>query len=150
MDDRLLPDPGRPERPAKDADPDGDGQNNLAEFALNGDPTSGAASGKVRSRIENVGGENALVLTLPVRGTAPAPAFSGSPLTATVDGVVYTIEGTNDLATFGQRVSEVSPARASGMPALDSGWSYRTFRLNGAVPARAQQGFLRARIAAAP
>jgi hypothetical protein len=130
-----------------DKDPDVDGQNNLVEFALDGHPSSGAATGKTRSRIETVGSEQALVITLPVRGTAPAPTFSGSPPTATVDGVVYTIEGSNNLVDFDQGVTEVTPASAAEMPALDTGWSYRTFRLDGAVPARGAKGFLHVRVA---
>ncbi|MCX6866872.1 MAG: autotransporter-associated beta strand repeat-containing protein, partial [Verrucomicrobia bacterium] len=133
-----------------DKDPDKDGRNNLLEFALNGNPSNGSTSGKERSRIETLGSEQAMVITLPVRGTAPAPVFSGAPLTATTDGVVYTIEGSNDLAAFNQGVTEVTPARASGMPALDPGWSYRTFRLSGPVPARGVMGFLRVKIVPSP
>jgi autotransporter-associated beta strand protein len=129
-----------------DKDPDKDGQNNLLEFATNDHPSNGTASGKVRSRIETLGSEQAMVLTLPVRGTAPAPVFIGAPPTATVDGVVYTIGGSNNLATFDQVVTEVTPASAAGMPALDPGWSYRTFRLSGPVPARGVRGFLRVKV----
>jgi len=130
-----------------DKDPDLDGQNNLVEFALDGHPSSGAATGKTRSRIETVGSEQALVITLPVRGTASAPTFSGTTSkTATVDGVVYTIEGSNELAAFDQGVTEVTPASDAGMPTTNPGWSYRTFRLNGAVSARGARGFLRVRV----
>ena len=133
---------------AQDADPDGDGQSNLMEFALDGIPTSGAASGKVRQGVETVAGEDALVLTLPVRG---APVFSGTAAkSATVDGVGYTIEGSNNLTDFDQGVTEVSPASTAGMPGLDSGWSYRSFRLDGVVPARGATGFLRVRIEPGP
>lgn len=130
---------------AKDADPDGDGLTNIEEFGLDGDPTSGAASGKVRVRIENVGGAQALVVTLPVRKDA---AFSGSPAkTATIDGVVYTIRGGNDLTAFDQEVGEVVPASAADLPALSDpdGWEYRTFRLSGAIGGatpRGPKGFL--------
>jgi hypothetical protein len=134
-------------------DPEGDGKTNLEEFALNDDPTSGAASGKVRSRVETVGLDQALVLTLPVRGN-PTPTFTGSPAkTATADGVVYTIEGSNDLGTFNQGVTVITPASSDGLPALGSGWSYRSFRLDGAIGGgtpRGPQGFLRAVIAPAP
>ncbi len=134
------------------ADPDGDGDNNLVEFALNGNPSAAAASGKVRSRIGSVGGDQVLLLTLPVRGT---PTFAGLRLaqTATVDQVVYTIEGSNGLTVFDQAVTELSPVRADGMPALDSGWGYRTFRLNGMIGGatpRGPQGFLRIGITAVP
>ena len=135
---------------AKTADPDGDGQNNLMESALDSDPLSAAASGRVRSQIENVDGENALLITLPV--LAGTPGFTGATSrTATFGGVVYTIEGSNDLAAFDQVVTEVTPARSAGMPAFSGtgAWTYRTFRLAGAVPARGAAGFLRVRVVAA-
>lgn len=132
-------------------DPEGDGKTNIEEFALNDNPTSGVSSGKVRSRVETVGADQALVLTLPVRG---APVFAGSPSkTATADQVVYTIEGSNNLGAFDQGVTEVTPASVDGLPATDSGWSYRSFRLDGAIGGgtpRGPQGFLRAGIAPAP
>lgn len=125
----------------KTADPDKDGLNNLLEFALDGNPASGAASGKVRSRVETVGADQALVITVPVRNGA---VFAGSPAkTATIDEIVYTIQGSNNLAAFDQAVSEIA-ASAAGMPALNTGWSYRSFRLDGAIPARGATGFLRA------
>ncbi len=125
----------------KTADPDKDGLNNLLEFALDGIPNSGAASGKVRSRVETVGADQALVITLPVRNGA---VFAGSPAkTATIDEVIYTIQGSNNLAAFDQAVSEIAVSSA-GMPPLNTGWTYRSFRLDGAVPARGATGFLRA------
>lgn len=135
-------------------DPEGDGQSNFEEFALNDNPASGATSGKMRASIGDVSGDQALLLTLPVRGVAPLPAFSGDlSKTATSDQVTYTIQGSNGLVDFDQEVSEVSPARTDGMPAVDTGWSYRTFRLNGAIGGgspRGPSGFLRARISEAP
>ena len=135
-------------------DPDGDGQINIEEFALNGNPSSGSASGKVRASIGDVSGDQALLLTLPVRGVSPLPTFTGAlSKTATSDQAVYTIEGSNDLSSFDQEVSEVTPARTDGMPAVDTGWSYRTFRLSGAIGGgspRGPTGFMRARISEAP
>jgi fibronectin-binding autotransporter adhesin len=128
-------------------DPDGDGVTNLEEFALDGNPGSGTTTGKVRSRIETVGGQQALVITLPVRTGATFDNTPGPGLDATVaaDGVTYLIQGSNNLLNFDQGVTEVTPASAANMPALSdaSKWSYRTFRLNGAVPARGTKGFLR-------
>jgi autotransporter-associated beta strand protein len=133
---------------AKTADPDKDGLDNLQEFAFDGNPTSGAASGKIRSRIETVGADQALVITLPVRSGA---IFAGTPAkAATIDEVIYTIQGSNTLAAFDQVVSEI-PESSAGMPSLSTGWSYRTFRLDGAIPARGATGFLRTDVAdAAP
>lgn len=132
-------------------DPDGDGQSNFEEFALDGNPAAGKASGKVRTRIENLAGGAALLLTLPVRG---APAFSGAPeKTATIDQVVYTVQGSNGLTVFDQGVSEISPPSAGGMPAPNNGWGYRSFRLNGVIGGatpRGPSGYLRARITQTP
>jgi hypothetical protein len=132
-------------------DPENDGKTNLEEFALNDNPASGVPSGKFRSRVETVGADQALVLTLPVRG---APVFGGSPSkTASADGVVYTIQGSNNLSAFDQGVTEVTPASVDGLPATDSGWTYRSFRLDGAIGGgtpRGPRGFLRAGIAPAP
>ena len=134
--------------PMRQQDPEGTRQNIIEvasqEFALNGNPASAAASGKVRSAVETSGAEGALVLTLPVRGN---PAFDGSPALSAVAGEVrYRIEGTNDFGVFDQEVIEVTPASAGGMPVLDAGWSYRSFRLGGAIGGatpRGPKGFLR-------
>jgi hypothetical protein len=129
-----------------EGDPDGDGQGNFKEFALNGDPCSPLVAGKVRSRIETVAAGQALVLTLPVRGNPP---FSGAPgKTATADRVVYTIEGSNDLSAFDQVVTEI-PTSVGGLPLLDNGWNYRSFRLDGDVGG-SPAGYLRARIEEEP
>jgi hypothetical protein len=134
---------------AKTADPDADGQNNLAEYALDGDPLSGTASGKVRVAVEVVDGERALLVTLPVLDGA---VFTGATSqSATVGGVVYTIAGSNDLGVFDQVVTEVVPARSAGMPEFSGtgAWTYRTFRLAGAVPTRGSKGFLSVGVSAA-
>ncbi|MEY3894649.1 MAG: hypothetical protein RLZZ214_168 [Verrucomicrobiota bacterium] len=124
-------------------DPDGDGESNFSEFALNSDLRSAVISGKVRSRIEG----QALVLTIPVRGN---PVFTGAPAkTAAADQVTYIIEGSNSLAAFDQAVTEI-PAVTEGMPPLDSGWTYRSFRLDGAIDGRGPAGFLRVRLIEVP
>ena len=135
-----------------DGDPDGDGRSNLDEFGFDDDPTTGAASGKLRAGVESIGSGRALVLTLPVRGnpafTAGAPAVSGP-----VDGIVYTIGGSNDLAAFDQAVSEVTPALDAGMLPLNPGWNYRSFRLDGEIGGatpRGPAGFLRAGVSPPP
>ncbi len=132
-------------------DPDRDGSNNFTEFALDGDPTTGAASGKLASSIQLVSSEQAMLLTLPVFNGA---TFSGSPSpTATVGQWAYTIQGSNGLTAFDQAVTEVSPARSAGLPVISSGWTYRSFRLDGAVGGatpRGPAGFLRARISKTP
>ncbi len=111
-------------------DPDNDGQPNFAEFALNSAPLSGAASGKKVSRIVDVDGSPTLTLTFPVRTGA---VFAGATeKSATRDGVTYRVQAGGDLAAWGLVVTEVTGAAATGihatLPALPSGWAYRTFR----------------------
>ena len=99
-----------------------------------------------------MGGEQALVITLPVRAGATFDNVPGPGLDATVaaDDVVYLIQGSNNLTTFDQGVSEI-PVSAADMPALSSAaWTYRTFRLNGAIPARGAKGFLSVTVEDAP
>lgn len=138
----------------KTDDADGDGLTNLEEFALDGNPATGAASGKVRSRIETVEGQQALVITFPVRSTTGA--FGGSPGLAATDAagdVRYEVLGSNTLAAFDQGVTEI-PASTAGMPALSSeDWTYKSFRLDGAIGGatpRGPKGFLTVTVEDAP
>ena len=59
-----------------------------------------------------------------------------------MDGVVYSLAGTLDLKAFDQDVVEVVPALDAGLPALNAGWSFRTFRLAKPV-SEAREGFIR-------
>jgi hypothetical protein len=122
------------------ADPDGDGLNNLMEFAFDGDPTSGANDRKVVAKIASVGGADALTLTFPVRykNTAidtPDPDFRVVGLTDPI--LHYRVYATDDLVTFPLVVSLVEGADAAaiqaGLPPLSAGWSYATCRSPGPV-----------------
>lgn len=117
--------------PAFDAD--SDDETNLTEFALDGNPLSGAASGKVVAKVATLGTDKVLTLTLPVRNGA---SFTGATdKTATVDGAVYRIQAGTTLASWPSVVSEVpepdATALRAGLPALSSGWGYRSFRAPG-------------------
>lgn len=117
-------------------DPDGDGRNNLGEFALNSNPLSAAVSGKVVGKVATVGGSPALVLSLPVRTGA---VFSGTSeqVSAVVDGIIYRIQGSDQLTSWNLVVSEVvgadKEAIETGLPALGAGWTYRTFQAPGPI-----------------
>lgn len=122
------------------ADPDGDGMNNLMEFAFDGDPTRGTNDGKVVSKIAPVGGVNALTLTFPVRykneaNDSPGPEFRVIGLTDPI--LQYRVYATDTLATFPLVVGLVSGADATaiqaGLPPLSPGWSYSTCRSPGPV-----------------
>lgn len=126
----------------KSADPDKDGLSNLLEFALDGDPSTAAASGKVVSAIH----EGHLVLTLPVR-TGATFTGAGPLVSGPLDGVVYTIQGSGDLSAFLSGVEALPEALDGNLPDLTpgGGWEYRSFRLSTPVPG-APAGFLRAEI----
>jgi hypothetical protein len=125
----------------KDANPDGDTLNNFGEFALDGDPTNGASDGKIVGKIAPVGGVDALTLTFPVRSGAVVdpgdPPGGELVLEQAADGVVYTVQASDDLATTPLEVTEVVGADAAaiqaGLPGLHAGWVYRTFRSPGSV-----------------
>lgn len=128
------------------ADPDGDGQSNIMEFALGGIPNNGAANARIypiTADSGDGGAEKELLLTIAVRNGTPA--FAGTPSPASVlDGVTCTIQGTTDLSAFGASVSVVAPV-TTGLPAAPAGYEYRTFSLDGSngLPAK---GFLRVRV----
>jgi len=107
-------------------DPDNDGKTNLEEFAFDGDPLSSITEDKIAVFVTSQEDDDHLALTLPVRAGA---TFSGSPSpTTTIDGIIYTIQGTNDLNDWTQILVEVTPAESAELPSLSSGWEYRTFR----------------------
>jgi autotransporter-associated beta strand protein len=142
-------------------DPDGDGKNNLYEFAFNGDPLDGSDNGLIAGLVQDASAPagNELTLVVAVRDGATFTG-SGTPVvqsnTTQVDGLTYTIQGTLDLATIpGSDVSHVggpsdtAPA-ATGLPNLTgTDWEYHTFKLD-ASEGLGSKGFLRAKVADTP
>jgi hypothetical protein len=100
-------------------------------------------------KIASVGGQQVLTLTLPVRSVVGT--FNGATsLSASGDGLTYTIEAGDDLGPWTLDVDEVTGADAtaiqSGLPGLsDAGWVYRTFRSPGTVSGDPRE-FIRARV----
>jgi autotransporter-associated beta strand protein len=145
---RGLDDSDAAHSSAKSADPDGDGKNNLYEFAFDGNPLSAVEDGKVVGKVATVGSDQVLTLTLPVRTGA---TFSGSPakVSALIDGITYRVEGATDLVTFTDTITEVTGGDATtiqtGLPTLSTGWTYRTFRVAGTVPT-VSTDFIRAKV----
>jgi hypothetical protein len=128
------------------ADPDHDGEINLTEYALGGNPNATADHAKVYYLTSDSGGVRKLLLTIAVRAGS---AFAGSPSpTATRDGVTYTIQGSLELAGFASSVSLV-PAVTNGLPDPPAGYEYRTFTLD-ASDGLPNNGFLRVRVSSAP
>ncbi|MCW1914605.1 autotransporter-associated beta strand repeat-containing protein [Luteolibacter sp. GHJ8] len=135
------------------ADPDKDGASNLLEFALKGDPTAGGNPGLTRAIIQDVSAPagNELTLVVAVRDGAVFAAGSGGAQTATVDGIVYRVEGSLALGSFDSPVAHLSKSdTAPGMPSLaGTDWEYHTFKLTNSenLPGK---GFLRVKVDAAP
>jgi Protein of unknown function (DUF1573) len=142
--------PGKEDGPADD--PDQDGVTNLDEFAFGSAPLSGSSRGLVAALTAdtNADSQDELLLTVAVRAGA---SFSGSPSpAATIDGIVYQIQGSISLGAFTQTVEGplATPVIPASLPAAaPSGYEYKTFRLAGSngLPGR---GFLRASVTEAP
>jgi hypothetical protein len=99
---------------------------------------------------------NELTLIAAVRDGAVFASGTGGVQTATLDGIVYAIEGSTDLVFPGSAVSVVGSASntapaATGLPTLpgSSEWEYRTFKLD-ASEGLPGKGFLRVKVTAAP
>ena len=121
---------------------DKDGVTNIREFAFGGSPVSPSDNGQeqIRSVDANADTLRDFTTTIEVRSGATFAA-SGNKLTATIDGITYTIEGSLDLVTFNSTVSEVSPTLGTGTP--KTGYVFKTFRLN-AGNGLTGKGFIRA------
>ncbi len=110
-----------------EADSDNDGVSNLAEFAFSGNPGNGTDTGLKRSAIDNISGTDYLTYTFACRTGASFTLTS--PALASQDGVDYAVRASTDLSTFTFGVDEVSPAITTGLPAVPTGYTYRTFRV---------------------
>jgi len=137
----LVSSPNAADRtPAGDFDKDG--IPNIREFAFGGSPVSASDNGQEQIRTVDANSDTLrdFTQTVEVRSGATFTA-SGNKLTATVDGITYTIEGSLDLVTFESPVSEVTPTLGTGSP--KAGYVFKTFRLN-AGNGLTGKGFIRA------
>lgn len=127
------------------ADPDKDGETNLEEFGFGGSPSSGSDQGTRQVLTVDANGDtqNDITLTLEVRSGATFSPVGGDLVSAAIDGVIYRIEGSTDLASWDSAVSAVTPTLGIGSPS--TGYVFKTFRLN-AGNGLAGKGFLRASV----
>lgn len=118
------------------SDPDGDGLGNFIEYALGGNPVDGTDTG---TSLLGGGGNFALVITVPA-GAEFSPGPSGGQ-TASIHGITYRVEASDDLAAFTLEVSYQGPAsEIVGLPSLvETGRGYHTFS-----PPAGERGFLTA------
>jgi hypothetical protein len=128
-------------------DPDGDGANNLTEFAFGGNPKDATDSGKIYSLTavpSSRGPGKELILTLAVRIGTPEPWESP---TQTIDGITYTIEGSSNLTFPNGNVIPVSQYVTGVMSTAltDPDYEYRSFVLENSA-GLPTKGFLRAKV----
>lgn len=124
------------------ADPDRDGEPNILEFALGGDP-NGPDKAVIKPRTNDGTPTSKLLVTIAVR--AGTPAFTGSPCpSATHDGVTYTLLGGFTPSQTDAPISVVAP-QAGDLPAAPTGYEYRTFKLN-CSEGLPSKGFMRVKI----
>ncbi len=138
----------------KDADPDSDGQSNLVEFGLGGNPDDAADNARIYvltedsdADVEAVDAE--LLMTIAVRAGTPAFSAGGPNSTASHDGVDYSVEGSLDLVDFLTTVNPTTTAVTTDLPGVPSGYEYRTFSLDGSN-GLTDVGFLRAELTETP
>lgn len=144
------------DRDAED-DPDDDGVSNLLEFAIMGDPSDGSNNGLQAIVVGDSSlpaGED-LSIVIAVRDGAVFGSGDNGVQTASVAGVVYTVEGSLDMVFPGSVVSVVGSASdiapiGAGLPSLaGTDWEYHVFKLD-ASEGLPDKGFLRLRVATSP
>jgi hypothetical protein len=127
-------------------DEDGDGVDNLGEFAFKGDPQDGSDNGVNTPALQDTdsSGEKELTLTIAVRSGATFASGVDGTQGAAVDGLSYTVRGSLDLTDFTSGVAHVGTTASD-----DPDYELHTFRLTASegLPGR---GFLQASAVAAP
>jgi autotransporter-associated beta strand protein len=122
------------------SDPDGDGSSSLLEFATGGSPLDPASNGFRQAEVQDVGGERALAFTIAVRSGAIFSTAADGACEATIDGIVYRVEGSTDLTLWNQPIIRI-PAPPD-LPEAPAGYEYQAFRASSSVGS-APQNFIR-------
>lgn len=135
----------------RSADADNDGRKNFLEYALDGNPASGASSGKVQQSVTTISSSQYHTLTVPVRtemtfGASSVAGEEGDLISTFTnnEGIKYRIEGSYDLVNWNAQVVQL-PSSLATTPVLSTnpGYAYRTFRLAQPISATHPKGFLR-------
>ena len=71
---------------------------------------------------------NYFLLTIPAR-SGISFSETGTYVEGVMDGIRYKVQGSYDLLTFDGTVEPHSQVVETGLPVLEEGWDYRTFRL---------------------
>ena len=117
-------------------DPDNDGEPNIKEFAMNGNPLEVFSHCPLYPAIVTGLGTQIFTVTFPLRkGTE----FSSGPKPeAEIDGIRYVVEGSDGLEDFDLPVEPYSLVIDDGLPPLPDNYEYRTFRTAGFVSENAR------------
>lgn len=118
-------------------DASGNGQDNVLNFILNGDPSDPTNYGLQAIWKEDAGGTD-IFFTIAVPRDTEFTASSNGGQIATIDGFDLIVEGSGNLTDFSLTVSSQGAANflpASGLPTLEgSDWEYHTFKTLDATP----------------
>jgi autotransporter-associated beta strand protein len=132
------------------ADPDGDGDSNLAEFAFGTNPNDGTSLVADFFFFEESNGD--FVVSFPVRAPIDqdVPLFTGTPnKTTSIDGIVFNVQGSNDLVTFDAEITEIDPSLIPSEdinPDIDNdAYFYYSFKLETPI-ADAPKGFIQVEV----
>jgi hypothetical protein len=129
-------------------DIDRNGISNLMEFATGGDPTVATDNGIAPSGLWQIANGDALAMTIAVPNAATFAPGSDGAMTASIGGLTYRIEGSEDLNAWTRPIEEVTPAHVAGVPvAPPAGHRYRSFRIAAGAPASVRD-FIRLRVVA--
>lgn len=139
--------PGTPsDRLGRNADANSDGRVNFLDFALNGNPMSGAHNPKEIHAVTELGGAKYITLTVPVRIGANFEPGTGPRVSSAVDGITYKIQGSYNMTDWTSAAAPTVvplPEPLVTTPALSTGWEYKSFRLSSDT-AEQPKAFIRA------
>lgn len=130
----------------RSADADSDGQKNFLEYAIDGNPASGATGGKMISSVTTISSSNYHALTVPTRAHFTFSPSGTGPLVSSFtnnEGLRYRIEGSYDLVNWNAEVVQLPSALASTPALTDASYAYRSFRLAQPISSTHPKGFLR-------
>jgi len=106
-------------------DSDHDGESNLLEFATGGNPMDPADKGVRNTTVLDLDGGKTISFTVATRSGAVFHETPEGPCEATIDGIVYRIEGSNDITRWNLPVL-MSPAPAD-LPMAVAGYEFHVF-----------------------
>ncbi len=129
-------------------DPDGDGVSNLMEYALGGNPLNATDNGVSSGTLQTVDGSPTLVQTIATRSGAAFASGTNGSMAATIDGIIYRLEGSHGLDAWTDTISEITPI-TGGLPVVPAGYEYHTFRTAGPFASTASD-FIRLNVTEAP